>query len=176
MGLADGHRTWEKDTGRVRGEIMTPITLLMKTDIVVISPNATVAEAARKMNDNGVGVLLVVEDGKLIGVFSERDLLCRVVARGKEPKWVQVGDVATQNVVALSPDMHASDCLAAFKQQKVRHLPVVENGRPVGVVGLRDLLTYMSDVIERTLDSEAYQRALDDGSDPYDHVGGSYAH
>ncbi|HEY6558786.1 MAG TPA: CBS domain-containing protein [Polyangiaceae bacterium] len=147
----------------------------MKTDTVVIPPNASVAEAARKMNDNGVGALLVVEDGKLIGVFSERDLLCRVVALGKEPELVHVGDVATQNVVSLSPDMHARDCLAAFKQQRVRHLPVVENGRPVGVVGLRDLLTYMSDAIERILDSEAYRLALDAGPDPYDHVGGSYA-
>lgn len=155
---------------------MTPITDLMNTDIVVIPSDATVAEAARKMTENGVGALLVVDDGKLTGLFSERDLLCRVVARGRDPRAVHVGDVATVEVVTLAPDMPASECLAAFKRQKVRHLPVVENGRPIGVVGLRDLLTYMSDVIERAIDSEAYRRALAGGADPYDHVGGSYAH
>ncbi len=155
---------------------MTPITDLMKTDIVVIASSATVAEAARKMTDNGVGALLVVDDGKLTGVFSERDLLCRVVARGRDPRVVHVGEVATPDVVFLGPDMDASECLSAFKRQKVRHLPVVEHGKPIGVVGLRDLLTYMSDVIERALDSEAYRRALVEGRDPYDHVGGSYAH
>lgn len=155
---------------------MTPITDLMKTDIVVIPSSATVAEAARKMTDNGVGALLVVEDGKLTGVFSERDLLCRVVARGRDPRAVYVGEVATPDVVSLAPDTQASECLAAFKRQKVRHLPVVENGRPIGVVGLRDLLAYMSGVIERAMDSEAYRRALVDGAGPYAHVGGSYAH
>jgi signal-transduction protein with cAMP-binding, CBS, and nucleotidyltransferase domain len=98
------------------------------------------------------------------------------VARGKDPTTVRVGDVATPHVGYLSPDMDASDCLAAFERQKVRHLPVLEDGKPVGMLGLRDLLAYISAVVQRVMDSDAYRCALLEGWTPRDHRRSSAAH
>jgi CBS domain-containing protein len=94
------------------------------TSIVSVAPTATVLEAARLMNDRSVGGLLVVDDaGALLGIFTERDILRRVVAAGLPPESTKVSDVFTRDVVTTTPDTSVDECGAIMSGRRVRHLP-----------------------------------------------------
>lgn len=155
---------------------MATIASLMQTNLIIAAPSEPVANAATRMRENGVGAVLVVEGGELAGIFSERDLVCRVVAEGADPRVVTVGQVATTPVVTVTSDTHVTQCVELFRREGFRHLPVVDHGKPVGLIGLRDLLLHVADVLERIVDSDAYRQAVAQGTDPYDRFGGGYAH
>lgn len=105
-----------------------------------IVPEATVLEAARKMTAGKVGALAVIEKDRLVGIFSERDLMTRVVAPGLDPATVKVGSVMTQDLVVADADESADACLNRMKQLHVRHLPVVSDNKLVGMLSVRNLL------------------------------------
>jgi len=101
---------------------------------------ATVLDAVRYMAQVRRGAVPVIDEDRLVGMFSERDLMLRVVLAGKDPTTVKVSDVMTRDlVVAEREDTHES-CLAKMKKMHFRHLPVVANGKLVGLISLRDLL------------------------------------
>lgn len=154
---------------------MATIDTLMKTQMVMASPRESVQLVARRMRSTAVGAVLVVENGALFGLFSERDLVRRVVAPGKNPSMVFVGEVATRNLVTVTPDTHIARCVEIFKREGFRHLPVVDGGRPLGILSARDLFAFVSGALEASIDDARYRALLEDGADPYDHVGGSYA-
>lgn len=153
---------------------MAAIENLMASSMITASPGETVAEVADRMNRNGVGAVLLVEGDRLVGLFSERDLLTRVVALGKDPKHTRVGDVATRDVVTIEIDHPLREVLAVFRDGRFRHLPVVKDGKPVGILSTRDFLAYLVDEFERYIDELRYRKLLEEGTDPYDHFGGSY--
>lgn len=153
---------------------MSKISTLMVTDAITANPAETVSAVAQKMAGSDVGAVLVVEEGALRGVFSERDLATRVVAAGKDPVSTRVGDVATTEVVSVAPDDGIRSALAKLEKGKFRHLPVVESGKPVGIVSTRDLLSAAVGSLEKFIEQAGYDRETADGGDPYDHFGGSY--
>jgi CBS domain-containing protein len=153
---------------------MAGIETVMISEIITAAPNETVAEVARRMCGNRVGAVLVVQDGMLQGLFSERDLLTRVVGQNRNAETTKVGEVATRNVVTIDLDAPLKGVLDVFRQRKFRHLPVMRAGKPVGIVSTRDFLDYLVEGLERYIDQLKYQRDLAEGIDPYDHVGGSY--
>jgi CBS domain-containing protein len=105
-----------------------------------IDAGSLVIDAVRYMARVRRGAVPVIEDGRLVGMFSERDLMLRVVLAGKDPHAVKVSEVMTRDlVVARRDDTHAG-CLAKMKKMHFRHLPVVDEGRLVGLISLRDLL------------------------------------
>jgi len=146
----------------------------MVTNMVTATPSETVAEIARRMSARKVGAVLVVKDGDLWGLFSERDLLTRVVAQDRDPKATAVGEVATRNVVTIDADAPLRTVLQVFKENRFRHLPAVRDGKPVGIVSTRDFLEFLVQSCERCIDDVTYNRRLAEGIDPYDHPGGSY--
>ncbi len=146
----------------------------MVTNMVTASPFETVAEVVRRMSSNKVGAVLVVKDGDLWGLFSERDLLTRVVGQQRDPKTTDVGDVATRDVVTIDADVPLRTVLQVFKENKFRHLPVLRGGKPVGILSTRDFLDFLVQSCERCIDDTTYNRRLAEGIDPYDHPGGSY--
>ncbi len=146
----------------------------MVTNMVTASPFETVAEVVRRMSSNKVGAVLVVKDGDLWGLFSERDLLTRVVGQQRDPKTTDVGDVATRDVVTIDADVPLRAVLQVFKENKFRHLPVLRGGKPVGILSTRDFLDFLVQSCERCIDDTTYNRRLAEGIDPYDHPGGSY--
>jgi len=154
---------------------MAIIGSLMKTDMVMVGPEATVAEAARSMAQNQVGAVLVVEGALLRGIFSERDLASRIVAEGKDPAATKVTDVATSDVVSVDVTVHIRECAQLLRDKGIRHLPVTENGKPVGILSSRDLLAYVVEGLEGLVDRARYEQALSEGDDPYDHLGGAYS-
>jgi CBS domain-containing protein len=122
------------------------------TNIVSVAPSATVLEAARLMNDRSVGGVLVVDDaGSLLGIFTERDILRRVVAASLPPETTKVSDVFTRDVVTTTPDTPIDECGAVMSSRRVRHLPVVDAKGLHGVVTIGDLLAHRVSEHETTI-------------------------
>lgn len=117
------------------------IRMIIEQQEVVIAPGkTTVDEAARLMRERHVGAVMVVEDGNLAGVFTERDALFRVIAEGRDVRATQLAEVMTRNPQTIHPDKPFPDALHIMYEGGFRHVPVVEDGRPVGMISARDAL------------------------------------
>jgi CBS domain-containing protein len=108
--------------------------------LVVARPEASVCEAARLMRKNKVGAVLVVTDGRLVGIFTERDAVYRVMAAGRDPRGTRLAEVMTPDPKTVAPDESFGYALLLMHENGFRHAPVVEGGRPVGVVSARNAL------------------------------------
>jgi len=97
-----------------------------------------------------------------------------VAAEGRDPAATAVGDVATRDVVSVQRPVSLRDCAAALRSHGVRHLPVVEAGRLVGIVSARDFFQAVSGELERFIERSRYEEQLRENVDPYDHLGGGY--
>lgn len=104
-----------------------------------VTPAATVAECIALLCERDIGAAPVVEDGRLVGILSERDCVRRVVARGLDPASTRVADVMTRDVVVAWPLQQIEDCLETMNEHRIRHIPVVEKGAVIGMISLRDL-------------------------------------
>jgi CBS domain-containing protein len=102
----------------------------------------TVLEVARLMVAHNIGAVPVMRDGRLVGIFSERDLLKRIVAEGRDPKTTRVGEVMTPDPLVVEPDERVEHCMIVMKQHNFRHLPVCQGERMVGIVSLRDIMLH----------------------------------
>jgi len=109
----------------------------------------TVLEAARFMMEHNVGALPVLRDGELVGIFSERDIMNRVVAVGRTPGHTVVSEVMTANPRAVSADESVEECLFIMREFGFRHLPIVDGRELKGLVSLRDILMRQAAEIER---------------------------
>lgn len=114
------------------------------TQIFTVSPTTTAQEAAETMVKHNVGSVLVVEAGKPIGIFSERDLMVRVVVPGKDPRKVKVREVMTEGVAVVEPHTRVKQAMAIMTEKRCRHLPVVAEGKIVGLVSIGDLVRWLS--------------------------------
>ena len=153
---------------------MAIIGSLMKTDMIKVAPDARVIDAVDLMAQNHVGAVLVVKGETLKGILSERDVLTRVVVEGLEPASTAVSQVATHDVVSVDIGTPVRKCAELLLAMDVRHLPVTEDNRPVGILSSRDFLAYVVGGLERVVDRFQYKEGLQEGEDPYDHLGGSY--
>jgi CBS domain-containing protein len=115
-------------------------TILAGQVPVTAPKTATVAEAARLMREHVIGALLVVDNSHLIGIFTERDALFRVLAAGRNCETTRLVDVMTPDPQTIHPDEPFLRALRIMYQGGFRHLPVAEDGRPVGIVSVRDAL------------------------------------
>lgn len=105
-----------------------------------VAPDASVHEALKMMAEKDVGALIVVAAGKVVGVFSERDYARKVVLQGKSSRDTPVREIMSQEVVYVSPCHTIEDCMALMTDKRVRHLPVLDNGRLVGIVSIGDVV------------------------------------
>lgn len=110
------------------------------SDIFSISPQASVYEALQVMADKNIGAVLVIEKGKLVGILSERDYARKVVLKGKASKETLVSDLMTKNVLYVSPDKNIEDCMFLMTTKNIRHLPVIEDARLVGIISINDVV------------------------------------
>lgn len=119
-----------------------------------VSPEATVYDAVRLMNDDRVGAVAVTRSETLAGIFTERDLMIRVVLQNKDPKTTKVGDVMTPNCISAPKDMSMGEALLIMTEHHFRHLPVVdENKKVLGLLSIRNLLHNRVDKLSQELDS-----------------------
>ncbi|MCE4621125.1 MAG: CBS domain-containing protein [Desulfurococcales archaeon] len=127
----------------------TLFTLMQKIDIVSLPPDATVEDAIKAMAEANIGSILVVEEGKLVGIFTERDLLVKVSAKGLDPSKVKLREVMTANPIAAKPDWTAAEALEVMAYYGFRHLPVVDDdGRVVGIVSIKDVCRALTQTID----------------------------
>ncbi len=114
---------------------------IIQGQAVLIAPaRATVSEAARLMKQAKVGAIMIVEDARLVGIFTERDALFRVIAEGRDPATTPVAEAMTRDPRTVPPDKPFGHALHIMYEGGFRHVPVVENGRPIGMVSARDVL------------------------------------
>jgi CBS domain-containing protein len=126
---------------------MRPIQeLLKKREATVwsLSPQMSVFDALKQLADHDVGAMMVMDGGKLVGVFSERDYTRKIALAGKASKETPVKDIMTANVLTVTPQTRTKDCMALMSQKKIRHLPVVEGDKVLGMISIRDI---MDDII-----------------------------
>jgi CBS domain-containing protein len=121
---------------------MTTIRQILtgKPDIYSIDPEATVLDALRLMEQKNIGALLVMRGGSLAGIFSERDYARRMILHGRSSKETLVREVMTSDVFVISPDTTSGECMVHMTDRHIRHLPVVEGGRVVGVISIGDVV------------------------------------
>lgn len=110
--------------------------------LLVLDPGIKVRAAAERMAERNIGAVAVVDSGKLAGIFSERDIMSRVVARGLDPSQTAVGLVMSKELVVADPDEKVEDALRKMHSIGSRHLPVVDEGKLVGMISIRDLLEF----------------------------------
>ena len=114
--------------------------LARKADVYAIRPDATVLEALRTMEQKNIGALLVMEDDRLVGIFSERDYARRMILHGRTSRETNVHEVMTEKVFVITPDTTSGECMMHMTDRHIRQLPVVERGRVVGVISIGDVV------------------------------------
>jgi CBS domain-containing protein len=117
----------------------TSIKEVMTRDVRACEPNATVADAAKVMAQEDVGPVPIVEDGRLVGIVTDRDIVVRVVAEGRDPNATTVKEIASTDLVTVAPGDDLDEALNLLAERQVRRLPVVEGDRLVGIVAQADV-------------------------------------
>lgn len=122
-----------------------------KRDVHTVHPEASVLDALRLMADKNIGAVLVVEDGRIAGIFSERDYARKVVLHGKASKDTPVREIMSVRVVSIDPTATAGQCMALMTQERIRHLPVLEKDAIVGVISIGDVVKAVVEEQEFTI-------------------------
>ena len=123
-----------------------------KSDVYSVAPGDTVFTALRLMADRNIGAVLVRSNEKLEGIFSERDYARKVVLLGKMSRETLVSEIMTPRVISVEPNWTADQCMALMTEKRIRHLPVMEQGRLVGVISIGDVVRAVVDEQQFTID------------------------
>ena len=122
---------------------MTNVRHILRTkgdDVIIAHPSLAVRDALRMMERDNVGSLMVVQDGRLVGLFTERDFARHVALAGPPSLEAALADVMVRDVLVVSPDTSIDECMALMTDKRTRHLPVFEDDRVVGIVSIGDIV------------------------------------
>ena len=122
---------------------MKTVSMLLQSkgdDVWSVSPGTTVYDALVLMAEKNVGALLVLEGDRLIGIFSERDYARKVILHGKSSRQTTVGEIMTSKVVYIRPEQTIEQCMALMTDKRIRHLPVLDGDRVIGVISIGDVV------------------------------------
>ena len=108
--------------------------------LITAAPDMLVSDAAKLMRREQIGAVIVVSDGRLVGIFTERDALNRVIAEGRSPEATKLIEVMTADPITLTPDHPIGHALHLMHENGFRHIPIAEDGQPIGMVSARDAL------------------------------------
>jgi len=112
---------------------------VMSRQPLTVEDSATVMDAARAMREANIGDVIVLKGGSICGMVTDRDIVIRAVAEGRDPKSIKVGEICSADVATVAPDEPVDKVISLMRQKAIRRVPVVEGGKPVGVVSLGDL-------------------------------------
>ena len=133
---------------------MTTIAQLLNAkgdQIWSVEPKATIFEALEIMSEKEIGALLVMEDGKLTGIFSERDYARKVILKGKSSKETPVGELMTKKVFYIDSQKTINDCMVMMTAKRIRHVPVIEDNQVMGIVTIGDVVNQIISEQEVTI-------------------------
>ena len=148
---------------------MSWVHWLESKKVIAAQPGESVAVAAGRMAEHRIGALLVVEKGRLVGIFSERDVVERVVAAGRDAGSTSVGEVCTTDLETVDEEADPATCARLIRDGGFRHLPVVDRaGRPVGILSARDFLQHVADELEPLLERSYRDQRAEELADPFD--------
>ena len=122
-----------------------------KPEVYTVPPDATVFEALRLMAEKNIGAVLVMSDVGLVGILSERDYARKMVLHGKNSRETYVREIMTDEVVSVAPLWSCADCMALMTERHIRHLPVMEEGRLVGIISIGDVVRAIVQEQESTI-------------------------
>jgi CBS domain-containing protein len=112
---------------------------IMTENPVTLPRSASISEAAKRMRDDDIGDVIVMDDGDMCGLVTDRDIVVRAVAEGADPQFTKVDEICTHELVTVGPDDSLQQTVQLMRERAVRRVPVVDGGRPVGIVSLGDL-------------------------------------
>ncbi len=110
------------------------------SEIWTVTPDTTVFAALELMAERDIGALVVLEADEVVGIFSERDYARKVILEGKSSRSIPVSSIMTKNVICVRPDQTVNKCMALMTEKRIRHLPVLENDKLIGVVSIGDIV------------------------------------
>jgi len=134
---------------------MTSVERLLKfkgSETWSVAPQATVYEALQKMSEKDTGAVLVIDEGNLVGIFTERDYARKLILKGKFSRDTAVRDLMTQDVLYVEPQNSIEDCMLLMTNNRVRHLPVIDGKQLVGIVTIGDLVRQIISEQESTIE------------------------
>ena len=117
-----------------------------------LSSNNTVRQALQLMADKNIGAIVIKDQDKLIGIFSERDYARKVVLKGKNSTDTKLAEVMSKEVITISSDMQIDACMQLMTDKRIRHLPVVDNGKSIGIISIGDVVRLMIDEQKHLID------------------------
>ncbi len=127
---------------------MRPVHELLKNSEATVwslNPQDSVFDALKRLADHNVGAMVVLDGTRLVGIFSERDYTRKIALAGRSSKDTPVKDIMTPDVLTVAPQTSTNDCMVLMSQKKIRHLPVVDSGKVLGMISIRDI---MDDIIK----------------------------
>lgn len=108
-----------------------------------VSPDTIIFDALFLMSEKNVGALLVLENNKLVGIFSERDYARKIILKGRTSLDTQVSEIMTENVITVSPEETITDCMHLMSEKRIRHLPVLQSNKVTGIISIGDVVKFI---------------------------------
>ena len=135
------------------GKVSSILAQKKASTVWSIGPNAMVFDAIRLMDEKNVGALPVVDNKTLVGIVSERDYIRKVIVEGRSAKDTHVSDIMTKQVVTVNPSNSVTECMRIMTERRVRHLPVLEGPKLVGILSMRDVVNWLMSAQKATIDN-----------------------
>jgi CBS domain-containing protein len=143
------------------------------SDVQGVPPHTPVFHAVERMNRMRIGSLLVMDERRIHGMFSERDVLIRVITADRNPREVSVGEVMTKSLSTASLDDRVTDVLSLMTRRRIRHVPVIANARLAGLVSLGDLTKWITDSLRREVEDLSTYITSPYALNPHSQIAGS---
>ena len=133
-------------------EMVSSILRRKGREVFSLPPHASVYDAIEMMADKHVGALLVISEGKLVGVISERDYARKVILKGRASKETRVDEIMTRSIITVGPEHRVDECMRIMTDNRIRHLPVMEGEKVLGIISIGDLVNWIISAQEQAID------------------------